>query len=706
MMQLVARARRLVPFLLILAAACRDRDRPPAPPVRDVVLVTIDTLRFDAVGFDGNSRGTTPNLDRFASEGRVFTRAHAHNVLTLPSHTNILTGQYPWQHGVRDNTGFRLDRKISTAATILAGKGFATGAFVSAFVLDSRYGLSRGFETYDELYRQVDQPREFQIEQSRAADVVAAALTWYRAHSGKSRFLWVHLYDPHAPYDPPAGFRERFADDPYLGEVAYADSALTPLLEAFRETRPAPFLVVTSDHGEARGDHGELTHGLFGYEPTLHIPLFLWCPGVVEPGRDSGPARHVDILPTILKAISAEPDPQRPGFSLLDRAAYGPSDSYFESLSANFTRGWAPLRGLIRDEQKYVELPIPELYNLASDPGERNNLAPARSDTLRRLRKALLDIPAGPTQLGPVGSEEAAKLRTLGYLSGSAEPKSSYGPEDDPKNLISLDRRLHQFVTLVEAGDTASALRLARELVAENPRMRMGYEHLYFLLREKGDLAGALRVLEQGRANGAGAESLDRRRALLLSEMGRPKEAAAVLDLYASSLDTETLNALGIALSDAGRGPEALRIFARVLEIDPGNSFAYQNAGIASLKLGRVAEARENLEKAVATHVRNPRAWNALGVTYMQANEPAKALDAWSTSLKYDPNQYDALYNVARVAVRVGDRARAKDAMERFVATAPKSRYARDIQEVRGALAILEKEPPRPSPKLAGGAPR
>ncbi|MEO8432277.1 MAG: sulfatase-like hydrolase/transferase [Acidobacteriota bacterium] len=659
--------------------------------MRDVVLVTIDTLRYDAVGFDGSARGTTPVLDRFASEGRVFARAHAHNVLTLPSHTNILTGRYPWQHGVRDNTGFRLDRGVATAATLLSEKGFETGAFVSAFVLDSRYGLSRGFGTYDELYRQVDHPLELQIEQSRGAEVVAAALDWYRARAGKPRFLWVHLYDPHAPYDPPAGFRERFSDDPYLGEVAYTDSALAPLLDAVRETRPAPLLIVTSDHGEARGDHGELTHGLFAYEPTLHVPLFVWCPGAVEPGRDAAPARHVDILPTILKAAGADSGSDRPGVSLLGRREGEGGDSYFESLSANFNRGWAPLRGLVRGERKYIDLPLPELYDMAKDPGERNNLAPARPDDLRRMRKDLLAIPAGPTQPGPVGSEEAAKLRSLGYLSGSSEPRSSYGPEDDPKNRIAVDRQLHRFVELVQSGDNAGALRLARELVAENPRMRMGYEHLSFLLREKGDLAEAMRVLEQGRANGAGAETLDRRRALILSEMDRPKDAVAVLAPYEKSLDTETLNALGIALSDSGRGGEALRVFARVLEIDPGNAFAYQNSGIALLKVGRVAEARDNLEKALAIHERNPRAWNALGVALMQSNEPAKALDAWSSALKHDPKQYDALYNVARVAMRLGERARAREAMERFVATAPKARYARDIAEVRGALAILEK---------------
>jgi choline-sulfatase len=684
-------ARGLLPLLLLAAPSCRHRQSSSERTVRDVVLVTIDTLRFDAVGFDGNPSGTTPNLDRFAAEGRVFTRAHAHNVLTLPSHTNILTGLYPYQHGVRDNTGFRLDRRVATAATLLAGRGFATGAFVAAFVLDSRYGLSRGFETYDELYRHVDQPLEFEIEQSRAEDIVSAALAWYRARAGKPRFLWIHLYDPHAPYDPPEAFQRRFPADPYLGEVAYADAALAPLLEALRETRPAPLLVVTADHGEARGDHGELTHGLFAYEPTLHVPLMLWCPDLVAAGRDSVSARHVDILATILDAVGAEADAKPPGVSLLASRRTARSDSYFESLSANFNRGWAPLRGLLRGEEKYIDLPIAELYDLAADPGEKNNLAPVRSDALRRLRKDLLEIPTGPTDPGPVGSDEAAKLRSLGYLSGSSVAKASYGPQDDPKNQISVDRQLHEFVALVEKGDRKSALRLAREIVAANPRMRMGYEHLAFLLREMGDLPEAVRVLERASANGVGGESLDRRRALILSEVGRPKEAIALLQPYRESLDTETLNTLGIALSDAGRGQEALSLFARVQEIDPGNALAYQNAGIALLKLDRAAQARESLEKALAIHDRNPRAWNALGVAWMRLDQTAKALDAWSKAVAYNPQQYDALYNIGLVAARTGDRARAREALERFAATAPRPQYARDLVEVRAALAALGK---------------
>ena len=673
------------------ALSCRKPAASPRRTARDVVLVTIDTLRYDAVGFDGNTRGTTPNLDAIAARGRVFTDAHAHNVLTLPSHTNILTGLYPYQHGVRDNAGFRLDRSVDTAATILSARGFATGAFVSAFVLDSRYGLSRGFETYEELYRQVDVPLDWEIEQSRGQDVAAAALSWFRARTGKPRFLWVHLYDPHAPYDPPEPYRQRFADDPYLGEVAYADAALAPLLEAIRQTQPAPLLIVTADHGEARGDHGELTHGLFAYESTLHVPLLIWCPDLVAAGRDDSPARHVDLLATILDAIGAKPGNPIPGLSLLGPHSTRTADSYFESLSASFNRGWAPLRGILREHRKYIELPIPELYDLTSDPGETNNLAISPSDSLRSLRHALLETPTGPAQPGPVSSGEAAKLRSLGYLSGSSTLKDTYGREDDPKNRIAVDRQLHAFVSLVESGDRDSALRLARDIVAANPRMRMGYEHLAFLLRDRGDLKGAVRVLEQARANDVGGESLDCRRALLLSEMGRAPEAVAVLQPYRESIDTETLNALGIALSDAGRGAEALAAFARVQELDPGNGLAYQNAGIALLKLDRAGEARESLQKALAIHDRNPRAWNALGVAQMRLDAPARAIEAWTKALAYNPKQYDALYNIGLVSARMGDTKRAREALERFVATAPRAQYGRDIAQVRAALADLGK---------------
>jgi arylsulfatase A-like enzyme/Flp pilus assembly protein TadD len=699
--QLLKRVPRGAVLALALGLAACRREAPGAGPApnaaprvnRDVVLITIDTLRADAVGFDGNPRGTTPNLDRFAAEGRVFTQAHSHNVITLPSHTNILTGMLPYEHGVRENAGFRLSSKIPTAATRLKALGYTTGAFVGAYVLDSRYGLAHDFDVYDELYRHLDEQFEFDIQQARAEDVVKAALEWYRSQAGKPRFLWVHLYDPHAPYEPPEEYKQRYPDDFYLGEVSYTDASLAPLLAEVRQSQPAPLLVVTGDHGEARGSHGELTHGVFCYEPTLHIPLFLWSPGLAPAGRDDVWARHIDILPTILDALGAPKPKELTGQSLLTAGrTEAPEGSYFEALSVAFNRGWAPLRGIAARGDKYIDLPIPELYDLPADPEEATNLVPRAPDALRRLRKRLLELPAATLERGTIGSDEAAKLRSLGYLSGSGEKKISYGPADDPKSLIAVDQKLHEVMELRERGECDKALPIARRVVAENPKMRLGYSHLAMVLRCKGDLEEVRRVLERADAAGAGGESMDRQRAMILSETGHPRDALALLVRYQESEEPETLNALGIALTDAGRPAEALRVFARVIELDPENAVAHQNTGIALLKLDRVDEARQNLEAALRLGKRHARAWNALGVAWMRLGDPKKAIDAWERCLEINPEQYDALYNIGRVAGQIQDWKKARAALERFAAVAPRKQYGNDIAQVRAVLADMKRQ--------------
>src|SRR5262245_61759820 len=693
--------------LAVALGACRrDRGTASAPPAssspavnasraaRDVVLITIDTLRYDAVGFDGNGRGTSPNLDRLAAEGRVFDQAHSHNTITLPSHTNILTGMLPYQHGVRENAGFRLSPKTPTVATRLKAEGYATGAFVGAYVLDSRYGLGHDFDVYDELYRHLDEQLEFKIQQARAEDVVKAALEWYRGQEGKRRFLWVHVYDPHAPYDPPKDYQKRFEDNLYFGEVAYTDASLAPLLDAFRNVHPSPLVVVTGDHGEGFGDHGELTHGLFCYEATLHVPLLVWCPDLIPSGRNGVWARHIDILPTMLDVLGEAPARDLPGQSLLSAGRVeAPEGSYFEALSAAFNRGWAPLRGIESGGTKYIDLPIQELYELPSDPAEEKNLAAGGTpDALRRLRKRLLELPAQPHERGTIGSEEAAKLRSLGYLTGSNELKTTYGAADDPKSLIKVDQTIHIFTGLMQEEKFDEAVAVSRRVVKENPHMKIGYQNLASALVAKKDVPGAIRVMEQATANDAGGETMDRRRGLLLSEIGRSAEAVKVLMQYQESEDPESLNALGIVLTDAGRPTEALPIFARAIELDASGADGYQNTGIALLKLNRPAEARDNLEMALRFGKRHARAWNALGVAYQQLGDEGKAIHAWEECVALNPEQYDALYNIGRVAGQARDWKKARSALEKFVATAPPKQYGRDLAEVRAVLADMKRQ--------------
>src|SRR5262245_34758957 len=277
-------------------------------PEENVLLVTIDTLRGDALGCDGGP-ARTPNIDALASTGVRFSFAHAHAVITLPSHASILTGTYPFQHGYRENSGYRLRPGTPTLATILKAHGFATGAFIGAFPLDARFGLTPGFDVYDGRFDDASSAGVFQLPERPVSTVVELAMAWIGKQGSKKWLAWVHVFDPHAPYQPPAPFDREYSGRPYYGEVAAVDRAIGPLLDSIRRSSRPTLVVLTGDHGEALGDHGESTHGLFAYESTLHVPLII---GQVGGAIDTGdvvraPVRHVDLLPTILDVLQIAP---------------------------------------------------------------------------------------------------------------------------------------------------------------------------------------------------------------------------------------------------------------------------------------------------------------------------------------------------------------------------------------------------------------
>jgi len=688
--------------LIILAAGIagcggdRAADTVPSREGADVLLVTIDTLRADAVGFAGNRRVETPTLDRLAAAGRVFDDAHAHNVVTLPSHTNILTGLYPYQHGVRDNSGFALSPKVPTLATLLKRAGYATGAFVGAFPLDARYGLNQGFDVYDDHFPRGSNPDAFVVAERRGDQVIAAARSWWDGHKGKRRFLWVHLYDPHAAYDPPAPFAGRYRDNPYLGEVAATDSFLAPLLAPLLDGREPPALVVvTSDHGESLGEHGELTHGLFAYEATLKVPLVVWGPGV-SPRRDGRPARHVDIVPTVLSFLRLETPAGLPGRSLLappgERTA-----SYFESLSTALNRGWAPLRGLLREDHKLVDLPVPELYDLPKDPKEEKNLYADDRRTAHALREALPRESSWPPPKGAVSPEEEARLRSLGYSAGSTgsgPTKTSFTAADDPKNLVGVDRKIHDVIDAYSRGDYERSAALARQVIAERPDLPEVYEDLALALQQLERPEAAIAALQDALRRGLDRESLRRQLGLALAEAGRPEEAVAALQPLASSTarggaDAATLNALGIALSDAGRHGDAVAVLQKATERFPGDPKGFENLGIVALRMDQPEAARAQLRRALALNPGLPISWNTLGVALYRLEGPAAALDAWERSVTLDPRQYDALFNIGLVAAQAGRPAQARQALTRFVETAPPARFGEDIRKARQLLAQL-----------------
>jgi arylsulfatase A-like enzyme/Flp pilus assembly protein TadD len=679
-------ATRLLLLALLLpapaAAASPSTTRP------DLLLVTIDTWRADAAGFAGNSKAATPNLDRIASTGRVFTNAHAHNVVTLPSHTNILTGLYPYQHGVRDNSGFVLPRDVDTLATVLHAAGYATGAFVGAYPLDSRYGLGRGFDEYDDRTTQGAGDGRLVLAERRGDEVVAPALAWWKARAGRPRFLWVHLYDPHARYHPPEPFATRYKDDLYLGEVAAVDSFLGPLLAPHLAGREPPcWIAVTGDHGEARGDHGEEEHGLFAYEATLHVPLVLWGPGVA-PGRDSRAARHVDIFPTLLAAAGV-PMPtgeQRYGRSLLAPWKDEP-DSYFEALSAALNRGWAPLRGLLRAGHKYIALPLPEAYDLPRDPKEERNLVDADRRAARAAFDALPAASAWPPPRARVGSEEAKRMLALGYVAGSGTDRTTFGPADDPKRLVALDTKIHRLAEAYTGDDLDGAIALAREIVAERP-MPLGQTLLANALLDAGRTDEALEVMRRARAAGQATDAMLVQLGLTLAGAGRADEAVSAVQPLADRGDIDALNALALAHSEAGRQRDAYMTLQRVHAIDPDNAKAFELLGLVELRLGHWDKARDASRRAVELRGGLARAWNNLGVASFQLGDVPAALDAWEKAVTHDPELWDALWNLGVEAAKAKRADLAAPALRRFAEEAP-ARFEKDKAHARALLAQL-----------------
>lgn len=662
-----------------------------ADDARNVILITIDTLRADALGFMGNDAVETPVLDQLAAKGRVFTNAHAHNVVTLPSHANMLTGLYPYQHGVRDNSGFRLPDHVPTLATRLKAKGFATAAFVAAYPLDALYGLGRGFDVYDDELPTGLGNDTFALAERRGDEVVARARAWWGANTGQRRFLWLHLFDPHAPYAPPEPFASRYAKNPYLGEVAAVDAFLAPFLRPFLDGREQPTLIaVTADHGEALGEHGEKTHGLFAYETTLKIPLVLWGPGVAS-GRDDRSARHVDLVPTVLQGLGVAPakaDAELPGRSLLQPAEAGTA-SYFEALSATLNRGWAPLRGVLQDGGKVIALPLPELYDLPSDPGETRNRI---DDQRRRARALLAQLPEESTwpPARTAGGEDVEALRALGYVASSAPSRKRYGPEDDPKNLIALDTKIHTIIDRYVTGDVDGSVTLAREVVQARPSMPLGHALLAQALLETGAKTEALDVMQKARADGFASDSMLRQLGLTLAELGRGDEAIDVLEpLAEASDDPETLNVLALAYSEAGKQPEAGVTLQRVLALDADNPTALEYLSLVFLRLGRWPEAAAHASRAVARNPRLHQAWNNLGVARFQSGDAGAALDAWAKAIEIEPELWDALFNLGTKAAELGRDAQASAALRRFVDQAPDARYRDDKRAARALLGKL-----------------
>ena len=453
-------------------AGCGSSPKGPAPtaaPPKRIVLVTIDTWRADALGASGSGRVKTPVLDAFAAGGLYVPKAWSSATLTATSHATILTGLQPYHHGVRDNHGFKLSASVPTLAGKLSEAGYATAAFVSAHPLARVSGLNSGFTVYDdhcapgELLSVVPRWRP-------GAETIDAARAWLRTAPDRY-FLWVHLYEPHDRYVPPEPYLAAYKDAPYFGEVAYVDELVGRLKSALGPAGEQDALwIITGDHGEALGDHGEATHSLFVYDATARVPLIVWAPGRIAPGRSEF-ARLVDVAPTILAMAGVAQPAGLDGASILTTAEAAPRAAYVETMYPSLNFGVAPVRALSDGTYKVIDVPQKEVYDLSTDPAEaRNRAGETQRPQVEALRAALAALPdPAPQATEKPGAEEVEALRSLGYIGAGGE--YAVGQQGmDPKVFAPLYMKLNTVRGLVEERRFAEAKPLYKQLLAAFPR--------------------------------------------------------------------------------------------------------------------------------------------------------------------------------------------------------------------------------------------
>ena len=668
---------------------------------QNILLITIDTLRADALGSYGG-RAATPRLDALASQGARFTFAHAHAVVTLPSHTSILTGQLPYEHGMRDNAGFRVKDGTATLATRLQPLGFATGAFVGGFPLTKRFGLSPGFDVYDDQISEMKSDVTFTLPERRADEVVTRALEWVRRTPGKF-FGWVHVFDPHSPYKPPAEFAGK-SPRPYDDEVSWVDHALEPLLTHLATLSRPTTVIVTSDHGESLGEHGEETHGMFAYEATLRVPLIV---ATIRPAVATAttrgktidtPVRHIDIAPTVLDALGIPADPTWLGTSLRPLIADGDGPdrpSYFESMSFNLVRGWAPLRGVLQERTKYIDQPIPEVYDLAADPAEASNLATRQPDRLQMLTNLLGTFStAAPDRPSQISAAEREALRSLSYITGSAPERTVFTEADDLKNLVSIDRDLHRASELFRENRTAEGVQMLRSVISRRPDTADAYISLAYTEWESGQWAAAIATLESGLAAGAPDRDLRIRLGIYLAESGTNLPKAIALLESLPDTDVEGLNALGLAYGRAGRYRDAIAVFQKILTLDATSGLAHQN--IATMLLeeagqpggdrdAKLRDAEQFARRAVDLDPSLAKGLTTLGVILAQTNRRPEAIESWKRAVQLDPGEFDALYNLIVLLAEGGRIGEARTYAEQYVRTAP-PQLAGDVETIQKLL--------------------
>jgi arylsulfatase A-like enzyme/Flp pilus assembly protein TadD len=645
---------RFVPLTLLalcqVASAAATSARKPSP---NVILITIDTVRADHLGCYGAKNIQTPTLDALARDGVVFERAISQVPLTWPSHAAILTGLYPFQNGVQDFTDQPLDARFRSVAQAFKQRGYATGAVVSAFVLDRSWGLARGFDFYDDAFApEAFANRDLGLVDRRAGESIDHALSWMKKNPRRPFFFWLHLYDPHSPYDPPEPYRSQYQGHLYDGEIAYADHELGRLIAWLKGNQlyDSSLIVFLSDHGESLGEHGEHEHGFFVYNATVHIPLIVKPPAGsgVRPGRVSRPVETTAVGPTLMRlsGIHDRIEQQFSSHGLLRSDAPPDDAAYSETFYPFSSFGWSPLHALETSRFHYIDAPQPELYDMVADPGEENNLAPRQTATLAVLKDKLQALlrqhpytPAANSN-SELSQDALDKLRTLGYVAyrSPVSADALAAGLADPKTKLWEFNSILQAEDAFRAGDVSKGKSLLLQVREKDPDMYV----VPFVLGET--------ALEQKQWEAAAAElrkcldlnphfdqaMLGLARALIF--LGKTDEGR-LWSKKAIEYNPENYRAwyqLGFidARTDKKQG---IVDYEKAVSIQPSFAPLRRDLGLLQFEQGNYADAARHLSRAIALGLKEANLYNSLGISYSRTGRLREAVASYKQALQLDP---------------------------------------------------------------------
>lgn len=633
----------------------------------NLLLITIDTLRADHLGCCGYSLPTSPAIDALAASGVLFEQARSTAPLTLPSHSTILTGLYPYSHGVRNNGDFYLPEDVPTLASVCRQRGMSTAAFVSSFVLDSRYGLDHEFGVYEDRMERKDVAlQDFEVER-KGGETTRLALEWLSRNRAKPFFLWLHLYDPHESYDPPEPYRSRFASA-YDGEIAFADSLVGDAVRRLDEwgLREKTLLVLAADHGESLGEHQEESHSIFVYNATMHVPVVLNMPKGIPEGRRVGTAVSIaDIFTTIVEIMGIPPAPRQDGFSLvplIKRPSAGRgAPLYLESQFPKLYLGWAPLAAIQDGPWKYIEAPHPELYREDTDPGETANLYASNRAIADELKVKLESmVPRGAEDRynrQALDDETIAKLAGLGYVgaaayAGTTERRATA----DPKDKIAFFNVLREAQKQIRARQFKSAIPLLEQVVRDEPDNAVAMLFLANGYLGMEDYARAIvtyhNYLELMPASAYAHHWI----AIASVRMGDARTALAeedaALAIDPRFVDSYVMKA-GI-LASQGRYEDAVAALEKAVAIDPDNQGLLNDMGAINLEWGRIDEAEKIYRRILDIDTEYPPAHTTLGIIRAARGDYEGAVTSFRRALTLSPTLGEARINLARALVKTG----------------------------------------------------